>query len=76
MVPETGFVEDNFSMVEGSGGAGDGFEMILIRSAQPRSFTCAVHSSCSYENLMPPLICQEAGAQAAMPVIQRGCKYR
>ena len=42
--------------------------MILMRSAQPRSFACEIHSACSYENLMPPLICQEAGAQVAMPV--------
>ena len=76
MVPETSFVEDNFVHGRGVRGRGGGFEMILIRSAHPRSFACAVHSACSYENLMPPLICQEAGAQVAMPVIQSSCKYR
>ena len=76
MVPETSFMEDNFVHGRGVRRRGDGFEMILIRNAQPRSFAGAVHSACSYENLMPPLICQEAGAQVAMPVIQSSYKCR
>ena len=42
LVPGPGFEEDNISMEQGW--RGDGFRMILIRSTQPGSVICAVHS--------------------------------
>ena len=40
--PRTGFMKDNFSM--GWECVVDGFRTILIRSVQPRSLACIVHS--------------------------------
>ena len=40
LAPGTSFMEDNYFMNPGR----DGFRMILIRSLQPRSLACTVHS--------------------------------
>ena len=42
LAPGTGVMEDNFSMDWGQGG--NGFRMIPIKSGQPGSLSCAVHS--------------------------------
>ena len=54
----THFAKDNFPQ---SVGGVDAFRIILIKRTWLRSLTCAVHSRlCTPENLMPPLIWQEA----------------